>query len=132
MLAEEQGERMKLMQEQLNAQHLSHSLEVQRLESLHVLEMAQLRKSNHTEMDRFKLQHEQGASGHSPLNFAADAPVVTGVPGHQKAWDASQLPLEQYLRYLDKFSEDASVLSTLGRRQGLLEGRGGGEGKGGQ
>lgn len=49
---------------------------------------------------------------------------VTGVPGQRKAWDASQLPLDQYLEYLEKFQQDATVLSTLAKQDEPLPGGG--------
>ena len=117
MMVQEQSERMRLMQEQLNAQQLGHTLELQRLESMHIVEMEQLRKVHGQHMDRFRIQNANGSSTHNPLEVSSRAPVVTGMPGHTKAWNASQLPLEQYLKYLDKFQEDATVLSTLAKNQ---------------
>jgi hypothetical protein len=94
--------------------------------------MEQLRKVHGQQMDRFRLQSANGSSTHDPLASARSAPAVTGVPGHQKAWSASQLPLDQYLKYLEKFQEDSTVLSTLAKHEQVplsLAGAGGGGGQ---
>ncbi|GMH62040.1 hypothetical protein TrRE_jg3902, partial [Triparma retinervis] len=108
-----QTNRLSMLQDQLSSQQLSHALEVQRIQSQHIMEMEQLRKLHAEQMDRFRLSRAAGAQSES-----VDGKSVTGVPGQRKAWDASNLPLGEYLRYLDRFQQDASVLSTLAKGEG--------------
>ncbi|GMH85588.1 hypothetical protein TL16_g10276 [Triparma laevis f. inornata] len=125
-----QTSRLQLLQDQLSSQQLAHALEIQRCQSQHVMEMQQLRKMHEQQLERFRLNHASGTANSKPGSVN-----VTGIPGQRKAWDASQLPLEEYLEYLDKFQQDATVLSTLAKQEEPLPGgdesfmfKGGGEG----
>ncbi|GMI03243.1 hypothetical protein TrVE_jg8318 [Triparma verrucosa] len=112
-----QTSRLQLLQDQLSSQQLAHALEIQRIQSQHIMEMQQLRKMHEQQLERFRMNHASGGAGSKP-----GTTTVTGVPGQRKAWDASQLPLEQYLEYLDKFQQDATVLSTLAKQDNPLPG----------
>jgi len=118
-LLTEQSERMRQLQEQMTASALAQTLEIQRLEQMHDIEMERVRKSHGQQMDRFRLQHTQVGVGQSSgvnttsVSSMVGAVVGGGIAGPRKAFEASNLPLEQYLQYLEKFQQDASVLTTL-------------------
>ena len=105
-----QTNRLGMLQDQLSSQQLSHAIEIQRIQSQHVMEMEQLRKLHSEQLNRFRLSRASGTSSTNPAGSE-----FTGVPGQRKAWDASNLPLDEYLKYLDKFQQDAAVLSTLAK-----------------
>ena len=122
----EQAERMRQLQEQMTTQALAQTLEIQRIESMHAIEVERLRKSHRQQMDRFRLQHTntaQNINTSSILNTSVtrgsirEGTVLSHVggcvAGPRKAFEASNLPLDQYLQYLDKFQQDATVLTTL-------------------
>ena len=114
---------MRQLQEQMTAQALAQTLEIQRLESMHNIEMERLRKSHSQQMDRFRLQHtgvSQQVNMSAALNTSTAGYMSTslnnlggGIAGPRKAFEASNLPLDQYLQYLEKFQQDATVLTTM-------------------
>ena len=87
------------------------------LENMHNIEMERVRKSHSQQMDRFRLQHTsvgQGVNTSVALNSSIVVGTIgTGIAGPRKAFEASNLPLDQYLQYLEKFQQDSTVLTTL-------------------
>jgi hypothetical protein len=113
----EQSEKMRVMTEYLNTQQLAQALEMQRQEGMHMSEISNLNKVHGQQLDRFRLSK---ASGVKSLTGGGESKFGIGVPGHQKAWDASNQPLGDYLSYLEQFTSDASILTTLSKQEKVL------------
>jgi len=93
----------------------AYPLPLRRLESLHNIEMDRARKCHGQQMDRFRLQHTAVNGG----GTVTPGRIKMGVAGPRKAFEASNLPLDQYLLYLEKFQQDTSVLTTLSKNNNI-------------